>query len=317
MININEPNYEEFSQNMGQQAFESSNFPSPKYDPFGLSSLTNEKQLDNESPNTDIDIPANNPINDKDMLSMENFDEVFHIDKIALNKYWFNKNIFKNKSLVNLANKTKKSSLGRRTKESTEIGGHTAKAKDNLIDKCWRDFFKKFIDLCNYYSKPYGYILKKTNFKNQFGSSIIQNKFFINIKMYKYLTYDPPIDPSLKFHREFGYHNLKVIKEMLKKKNKFFNALMKLNIETVYNKYIKNDKNFIINGIDYFLFEFQTIDDVIKEKVKEKDEEDINAYKKRAINLINYIMGEGKNIMRKKEDKEEEKINYLSIKELD
>ena len=308
-----DPYFEESYQNTDPQIYQAFLFPSPEYPP--PPSLTTEKELNSDFPKTYKQ--TNNPNNDRDIDLKGNSEQDIEkkIGKMVSNKKRYNKNIFKYKNYNSTTNKTTKT-LGRRTKASTETGGHTAQAKDNLIEKCWRDFFKKYIFLCNYYSKLYGYTLKKTNFKKQFGSSIIRNRFFINIKMYQYLTYDPPINPSHKFHRQFGKYNFEVITEMLKKNNKFFNALMGLNIKTVYNKYINNDKNLIINGIDYFLFEFQTIDDVIEEKVKNK-EENIDAYKKRAINLIKYIIEEGENIMRKEELNEKEKINYLSIEELD
>lgn len=320
--------YEDFNTNL-QQLYDSFYFFSPDNSSF---EKYNDEQANINFQKTDKQL--NNIINNAENKQLEeNMDKYMNEDNIELmkaNKYRYNKNIIFNvKSLPLNTIKTKKTK-GRRTKSSSETGGHTAEIKDNFIDKCWRDFFKKYIESCNYYSKPEGCVLQKTNFKKQFGSSILQNTIFIKIKMYKYLTYDPPIKESCTFHRNFGKKNESVIRKMIEKKNIFFIALMKLDVETAYNKYINEDKEILINNNNETLEGFQTIDDMIEEKRKEKKNENINnlnkkeeyekeieAYKERAISLIDYIKNFKEENKRKKALEDIKIINYITIEELD
>ena len=49
-------------------------------------------------------------------------------------------------------------------------------------------------------------------------------------------------------------------------------AIMHSTIEEMFNKFTKNEKIFIIKGKKYSLFNFKTIDNNIKEKIKELQE---------------------------------------------
>ena len=213
--------------------------------------------------------------------------------------------------------------LGRRPKGSTKTGGHTSDSRDNLTDTCWSDFFSIITDLCNYYTKPYNFIFKKTNFKEQFGTSIVQNLEFIKIKLCNYFTYNPKTNYKYKYHREFGSHNKNIIEKMFEKDNKIFIALMKTDIESIYNKFINNNKIFIVNNKEYLLSEFKTVDELIEEKRKKLLEKNklsnedinkkINKYTKIIRNLIKYIKVDGNKHKRKQSLDLEKKINYPTI----
>lgn len=288
----------------------------------------NDEEQSNDIPqnNQPTDKPIKIPFNEDQNKEVEDnsYNNFENYNNVISNQVWYNKNIlFTSIPPPLYSNLTKKS--GRKTKEFTGTGGHDADAIDNLNDKCWRDFLKMIKESCNYYSKPYGYVLQNTNFKKQFGSSIIQNKSFTKIKIYQYLTYNPPIKENCKFHRNYGSHNKRVIRKMIEKNNIIFIALIKLDIEIAYKKYKNRDNTIVINNVVYTLEGFKTIDDMIKELRQEKDEngniiydeKKIAAYIKQATNLIEYITGDREKKKRKKALNVNQIINYLTIEELE
>ena len=231
-----------------------------------------------------------------------------------------NKNMKKNK------NKTKKTNCssstftkkkrGRRNKNSTETDGHTAEDKDNQIIKYWRIFFNCILTLANSISKPYGLVIKPTNFIQQFGSNIVENEDFIKLKFYKYFTYNTVFKDNEK-HEDIGLKNRGVIKKMIFTiKDPKYIALMKSRIEFMYNKYINNNKSIKINGEALVLNNFNTINDVVeKERLKGKSEKDLEDFKNNAISLVDYIKDDGEKIKRKKEITKIKK--YIIIPELE
>ena len=207
---------------------------------------------------------------------------------------------------------------GRRNKDSTETGGHTSNDKDNVIRKYWTLFFNSILALANFLSKPYNLVIKPTNFAQQFGPSIIENEDFINLKLYKYFTYNTIFKDDKK-HEEIGTKNSEVIKTMvLEKKDEAYIALMKSSVEYMYNLYIENKKKITINDKDIDLLNFKTINDIINERKEGKAneiKEDLEDFKKQATSLVYYIKNEGKEIKRKKE---KTKIKeYIIIPELE
>jgi hypothetical protein len=156
--------------------------------------------------------------------------------------------------------------VGRRPTNITypEKATHNSNSKDNLIDTGWRDFLNSTVETCNHYGNLK---LKNTNFKKQFGSSNIQNQKFINIKLYQYLTYNPPINDKYKSHKFFGSHNEKIIKKVLVGNNEKLKCLLKSKIQDIYNIYIrKGNEKVIIDDIE--LDYFKKLTDVINEKNK-------------------------------------------------
>ncbi len=240
----------------------------------------------------------------------------------------YNQNISKNKEKIyamNLAKKIKGNTkttklgktLGRKPKGSTEIGNHTSESDDNKRRKHWRTFLKKIKKCVNELCKKEKVgELKATNFINQFGSSLVQNRAFIKLKVYKYFTF-------IKNEGNDGGNGRKneaIIREMvLEKKNAIFIALMKSSIEDMYSKYIKNDNIIIVNGEEVKLTQFDTIKDVIKEQKAEyeKDncediEKKLKSFEEESTTLIDYI----ENVPERKEENDAQ-LQYIIIPELE
>ena len=264
-------------------------------------------------------------INENESISSKNEENPDkNINEINLGVMASNKenNNKKNKNIFTIKSST---TVGRRPTNITypEKATHNSNSKDNLIDTGWRDFLNSTVETCNHYGNLK---LKNTNFKKQFGSSNIQNKKFINIKFYQYLTYNPPINDQYKSHKFFGSHNEKIIKKVIVGNNKKLKCLLKSKIQDIYNIYIrKGNEKVIIDGIE--LDYFKKLTDVINEKnkkikdlsseLKEKKEKEINNYEKQARDLINYIKGAGNDKKRKTEFNDKDTIKYLKIEELE
>ena len=120
------------------------------------------------------------------------------------------------------------------------------------------------LSLSNSLSKPDK--IKLTNFIQQFGCSISKNTEFLRKTIYEYFTYSTLYDSNknYKYHKETGNKNLTVINKMLN--NPVYKAIMNSTIEDMFNKFIKNEKIIIINGKQYSLINFKTINDILKEK---------------------------------------------------
>ena len=208
----------------------------------------------------------------------------------------------------------------------TKLTTKDEEREDNLIDKCWRAFFTTIISLCNILCGKYNLTLKKTNFKQIFGCSFEQNKAFLQLKLYKYFTYNTAFKDN-KSHEKTGTYNEKIIKKMIQK-DKAFKAIMKCKIEYLFEKYINNDRNITIDNDEYNFPGFETLEDVIKEKrdqleenpnnlsaeeIKE-EEKKLENFEKKTNSLINHILVEGKQKQRKKEIN---KIEFIIIEELE
>ena len=122
--------------------------------------------------------------------------------------------------------------------------------------------------LANSLSEPYNLSIKDTNFVQQFCPSIIENKAFNKLKIYKYYIYNTSYKDDKK-HIESGTKNVEVIKTMVfEKKDEIYIALMKTSIKNMYNKFIQKIKEIKINGKIVFLPNFKIINDIIKERQK-------------------------------------------------
>ena len=275
----------------------------------------------NEDKNTNISEEKKNPSTVDNLISNKNHSST----KNKKNKKKNNKkNINNRKKSINCSNRTLiNKKRGRRNKNSTETGGHTAKDKDNQIRKMWRIFLNCILDLVNSLSKPYGLAIKPTNFAQQFGPSIIENEDFIKLQFYQFYTYNTIFKNNEKNekHQDIGKQNEKVIQKMIfKEKHQTYIAIMKSRIEKMYKKFIINNKSITLNGKTIQLLNFKTIDDIIKEHRKKLNgksveiEKDLQDFRNNAISLVDQIKIKGKEIKRKKEKIKIKK--YLIIPEL-
>ena len=208
---------------------------------------------------------------------------------------------------INYSTKLTQKKRGRKEIDSTEIGGHTKNAKDNLRKKNWRLIIKSFLNLLNAISSPHK--IKLTNFEIQFCNNIIDNEAFLDIKIYKYFLFD-------KNYKKYSYYNLEnnknyrtIYKMVCEKKNQLYCAIMASTIGEMYEKFKNNEKFIIFKGICYELPNFKTFSDF--EKENQIGEKQLNILK----TLVDYIKKDGPKIKRKKESTRN--IDYVSTPELD
>jgi len=84
------------------------------------------------------------------------------------------------------------------------------------------------------------------------------------------LIYNPPPDNKYKKHRNFGSKNEIIIRQLVtEKKDELFTALMKLDIESIHNIFMKKEKKINIKGKEYDLSNFKRLNDYIIEKINE------------------------------------------------
>lgn len=205
---------------------------------------------------------------------------------------------------------------GRKENGSNEKGNHNKDAEDNQTRKNWRLFIKSILDLFN--SISLNEKIKLTNFIEQFGSSINKNTEFLGKTFYEYFTYNT-VDNVNKGHKKkknnkdskpdkkTGDKNLEIINKMLN--DPVYKAIMHSTIESIFQKFIENEKSIIINEKKYTLENFKTINDIIKEQENQLKKENklnlsqinekLNVNKNKLKNLVNYIKVTGPTIKRK------------------
>ena len=164
---------------------------------------------------------------------------------------------------------------------------------DNKYEENWMGFLGLIKNSLNDIIKEYNInqhkniaFLNNTNFKKQFYE---KKKEFINLTLYKFLTYNPPENQKYQTHYYNGSCNLKIIKEM---KNitigqtdqiKLFNAIIQLDLKTIHSIFMQEEKKVYINGTLFDLSSFKRFNDYkneLEEKLAEKNfvEEEINVF---------------------------------------
>jgi hypothetical protein len=210
-------------------------------------------------------------------------------------------------------NVTKK---GRKNKENIEERRHNSESFDNLRDKSGTSFMRNFLAVLNHLCSKYNLRLRKVNFKKQFGTNCILNVRFIQTKLYKIFSFECP-------------HNEKVILKMKEKNDIKFDYLMRSSFEFMYLKYINNEHEIYIDGVDYPLPSYITLSEEIKKrketlkkKVNEQSQiEDefrkLSSFEDQSKNLIKDLKGEGK--LKKRSIMQPNSIlcNYITIPEYD
>ena len=213
----------------------------------------------------------------------------------------------------NNGNVTKK---GRKNKENTEERRHNSESFDNLRDKSGTSFMRNILVVLNNLCSKHNLLLRKVNFKKQFGTNCILNAGFIQTKLYKIFSFNSP-------------QNEKVILKMKDKNDIRFNYLMRSSFEFMYLKYINDEHEICIDGVDYPLLSFITLSEEI-EKRKEALKNNVNeksqiedeyrkllSFEDQSKNLIKNLKGEGK--LKKRSTMQPSSIlrNYITIPEYD
>lgn len=183
--------------------------------------------------------------------------------------------------------------LGRKTKDCTGTGKHGAEAKDNQRDRKIQSsvaYLRQIAsDEC---TKCNVDIFEEPNIKSQFGSNFVQNLSFLNTKFYKILCFQKDFKDDFANHRNKRLKNRNIIMQMLgKENNEFFVYLMKAKLS-----------------------DYEEIGEKIKEhlSLKENDEK-LNDFKNKVKSLITEI----KSNLNKARNKENKKIDYITIDNLE
>lgn len=154
--------------------------------------------------------------------------------------------------------------------------------KENIRNQCAKMFFKKFYKLLNHRCKRYKYSLTKINFQKIFGNSIRENRAFIKRAIRTIL--------SIK-----NSNNQRVIYKMIhKKKDRIFEALVKLRYKEAYNLFIQNYHFIKIKNYEFHLSHYLTLNECINEKKLTKGKLFNNDFENIAKKLIIDIEGKGK-----------------------
>ena len=206
------------------------------------------------------------------------------------------KNKTHEKILVKKQNEITKDSstfLGRKTKNLTGTGTHGAEAKDNQRDRKIQSSVAYLREIANdECTKSNVGTFDEPNIKDQFGSSFVQNKSFLNTRLYKILCFQKEFKNDNTNHRNKCLKNKNIIMQMLgKEKNEFFVFLMKAK-----------------------LLEYEEICEKIKTYLSlDENDEKLIDFKYKVKSLTNEIESKLKDA-RKKENKN---IDYITIEELE
>jgi len=183
--------------------------------------------------------------------------------------------------------------LGRKTKDCTGTGKHGADAKDNQRDRKIQSAVAYLRELASNECTKYNVdIFEEPNIKSQFGSNFVQNMSFLNTKLYKILCFQKEFKDDFVNHRNKRLKNRNIIMQMLgKENNEFFVYLMKAKLS-----------------------DYEEIGEKIKEhlSLKENDEK-LNDFKNKVKSLITEI----KSNLNKARNKENKKIDYITIDNLE
>ena len=254
-ININniQPVQEYIKNNYFQADFRNYYFQTDEYGQ-NFSSINDEQSFfyfNSQNQNPDEDTVVEQPI-------ISNHNNNQRIGDL-FNQINNNNNII-NPNTTKTFNTTKK---GRKRKDNTEKGLHTTYSPDNRRALYWTLFMKYILMLANSYSSPDEMV--SPNFFQQYGGNCIaKNERFLNLKIYRYFTYDTFFNDD-KRHLKIGTSNFKIIKKMVKEKNEAYIAIMKSTIEEMFGSFKNNEKYIIRKGKAYYLPDFKTLDDAFIE----------------------------------------------------
>lgn len=205
------------------------------------------------------------------------------------------KNKTSNQILTKKSNEITRDSttLGRKTKSFTGTVKHGADSEDNQRDRKIQSVVAYLREISNDECKKFNVdAFEEPNIKSQYGSSFVQNISFLNTKFYKILCFQKNFKNDNINHRNKSLKNRNIIIQMLSKENnEFFIYLMKSKL---------SDYEEIGERIKTSLF------------LKENDEKLID-FKDKVKSLITEL----KSKLNKARNKENKKIDYITIEELE
>ena len=226
------------------------------------------KGILNEDNSNKIDY-SNYDINDN--MDMNNTDEFqFNNNEILdnnnlLNNQNVNHDLINNQNTIQnlINNQNQNQNLINTQNISQNIQNKTNKIQENIrLDNIIKELLKKPMNIIK---KVIERIINKkfylVNLDDIFGSCLKQNRAALELHIYEILY--------------FNKDNKKILLEaevnLSEEENEIFNYLVTRKFKFIFEKYIKNEKVFVINNKKITIDEFKTLDEVIKEKKNKKN----------------------------------------------
>ena len=201
-----------------------------------------------------------------------NYDIINNMDMNNTNEFQFNNNeILDNNNLINnqnvnhdlINNQNTIQNLVNNQNQNQNIQNKINKIQEYIrLDNTIKELLKKPM---NNIKKVLESIINKkfflVNLDDVFGSCLKQNRAALELHIYEILY--------------FNKDNKKILLEaemnLSEEDNEIFNYLVTRKFKFIFEKYIKNEKVFVINNKKITIDEFKTLDEVIKEKKNKKN----------------------------------------------
>ena len=215
-----------------------------------------------------------------------NYDIINNMDMNNTDEFQFNNNeILDNNNLINnqntiqnlINNQNQNQNLINTQNISQNIQNKTNKIQEYIrLDNIIKELLKKPMNIIK---KVIERIINKkfylVNLDDIFGSCLKQNRAALELHIYEILY--------------FNKDNKKILLEaemnLSEEDNEIFNYLVTRKFKFIFEKYIKNEKEFVINNKKITIDEFKTLDEVIKEKKnKNNPKENSNNNDKNKVN---------------------------------
>ena len=215
-----------------------------------------------------------------------NYDIINNMDMNNTDEFQFNNNeILDNNNLINnqnvnhdlINNQNTIQNLVNNQNQNQNIQNKINKIQEYIrLDNTIKELLKKPM---NNIKKVVESIINKkfflVNLDDVFGSCLKQNRAALELHIYEILY--------------FNKDNKKILLEaemnLSEEDNEIFNYLVTRKFKFIFEKYIKNEKEFVINNKKITIDEFKTLDEVIKEKKNKKNtKENSNKNDKNKVN---------------------------------
>ena len=201
-----------------------------------------------------------------------NYDIINNMDMNNTDEFQFNNNeILDNNNLINnqnvnhdlINNQNTIQNLVNNQNQNQNIQNKINKIQEYIrLDNTKKELLKKPM---NNIKKVLESIINKkfflVNLDDVFGSCLKQNRAALELHIYEILY--------------FNKDNKKILLEaemnLSEEDNEIFNYLVTRKFKFIFEKYIKNEKVFVINNKKITIDEFKTLDEVIKEKKNKKN----------------------------------------------
>ena len=220
--------------------------------------ISNEANSDKIDYSNNYDIINNMDMNNTDEFQFNN-NEILDNNNL-INNQNVNHDLINNQNTIQniVNNQNTNQNLINNQNQSQNIQNKTNKIQENIrLDNTIKELLKKPMNIIK---KVIERIINKkfylVNLDDIFGSCLKQNRAALELHIYEILY--------------FNKDNKKILSEaemnLSEEDNEIFNYLVTRKFKFIFEKYIKNEKEFVINNKKITIDEFKTLDEVIKEK---------------------------------------------------